>query len=351
MKILHAPHVVAGNAFSLSRAERELGHRSDVLALYRGSYNFPADTLLDLSSRPRWRKRQIILTYLLKAYLTYEVFHFNFGQTLFHWYEKPEKLLSDLIWLRNRGRKVFMTFQGCDVRDRFYCTDAYPISACVECDYHAHCNEENNAEKRRIARLVEAHANHVYVLNPDLVRACPSAEFLPYASVDPRVWTPLPQNNGARHAVRILHSPSSRAIKGTHYVLEAIDELKRRGLDVELMLVENVPWAQVMDYYRQADIVVDQLLVGWYGAFAVECMALGKPVLCYLREQDLTCVSFRDEIPIVRTSPQTLVDDLAALVEDVPRRRELGEQGRAFVETHHNPMRIASKVLEDYARY
>ena len=39
--------------------------------------------------------------------------------------------------------------------------------------------------------------------------------------------------------------------------------------------------------YRDADIVVDQLLAGWYGGFAVEAMALGKPVIAYLRESDL----------------------------------------------------------------
>ena len=35
-------------------------------------------------------------------------------------------------------------------------------------------------------------------------------------------------------------------------------------------------------YQAQADIVVDQLIYGHWGSTAVECMALGKPVVCYL---------------------------------------------------------------------
>src|SRR6058998_2007963 len=42
-----------------------------------------------------------------------------------------------------------------------------------------------------------------------------------------------------------------------------------------------------------ADLLVDQLLTGWYGAVAVEMMALGKPVVCYLREDDLKFIDSR----------------------------------------------------------
>ena len=36
---------------------------------------------------------------------------------------------------------------------------------------------------------------------------------------------------------------------------------------------------------RRADIVVDQLNAGWYGLFAIEAMALGKPVLTFLHDE------------------------------------------------------------------
>ncbi len=39
--------------------------------------------------------------------------------------------------------------------------------------------------------------------------------------------------------------------------------------------------------YGKADIVIDQLRIGWYGAFAVEVMKMGKPVIAYINEDDL----------------------------------------------------------------
>ena len=69
--------------------------------------------------------------------------------------------------------------------------------------------------------------------------------------------------------------------------MEAADRLQREGVPFDLELIENLPNAEATRRYRDADLVVDQLLAGWYGGFAVEAMALGKPVIAYLRESDL----------------------------------------------------------------
>ena len=101
----------------------------------------------------------------------------------------------------------------------------------------------------------------------------------------------------------------------------------------------------------QADLVVDQLLTGWYGALAVEAMALGKPVLCYLREEDLKrFVPFHEQIPIVRTTKETLAQDLDGLLRSPSRRDELGEAGRQFVAKWHDPLKIARQTIEAYQR-
>jgi len=110
-----------------------------------------------------------------------------------------------------------------------------------------------------------------------------------------------------------------------------------------------VPHAQVKALIAECDIVVDQLLIGWYGAVAVEAMALGKPVLCYLREEDLKrFVPFRDRIPIVRTTKETLADDLRTLLGDTARGSELGVAGRRFVEECHDPLKIAQRTIFAY---
>ena len=57
------------------------------------------------------------------------------------------------------------------------------------------------------------------------------------------------------------------------------------GLDADLELVEGLHHDEAFERYRDADIVVDQLNAGWYGLFAIEAMALGKPVVTFLHDE------------------------------------------------------------------
>jgi hypothetical protein len=51
---------------------------------------------------------------------------------------------------------------------------------------------------------------------------------------------------------------------------------------------------------------------------------------------------------VVRTSRETLTEDLAALLGDTARRRALGEAGRAWVEREHEAHVVARQVLALY---
>src|SRR5204862_6492338 len=90
-------------------------------------------------------------------------------------------------------------------------------------------------------------------------------------------WQPSPVEPGP--VLRIAHAPSKRAVKGTDDVLAAVDSLRARGAPVELDLIEGVPNREACLRYAAADIVIDQLRVGWYGVLAVEAMARAKPVV------------------------------------------------------------------------
>ena len=103
--------------------------------------------------------------------------------------------------------------------------------------------------------------------------------------------------------------------------------------------------------YRDADIVVDQLKAGWYGGFAVEVMAMGKPVISYIRTEELhhlpPCLV--DELPVVSATPTTNEGVLRKLLDDPERCRDIGERSRRFVERWHDPRRIARRMLAIYA--
>ena len=190
------------------------------------------------------------------------------------------------------------------------------------------------------ARRALAHADRVLYLNPDLGRWAPGAEFFPYANVDPRAVEPAPWTD--REELVVVHAPTDRSIKGTRHVVDAVERLRAEGAPVRLDLIEGLTHDQVRARTAAADVVVDQLMIGWYGGFAVEAMALGRPLVCFIREEENP---FGAALPIVRASPSTLVERLRELLRDPARRREAGQAGRRFVEREHDPRTLARRAL------
>ena len=108
---------------------------------------------------------------------------------------------------------------------------------------------------------------------------------------------------------------------------------------------------EAFERYRRADVIVDQLNAGWYGVFAIEAMALGKPVVTFLHDEAVrrTEEAFGLEVPIVSASKDTLVDVLRPLVASVDERLRVGAASRAYVEEVHDVERMTDRLLALYA--
>jgi len=332
LRILHAPADVGGHAFGLSRGERAHGHESDVAVLAAGPYGYGADLRVDLAGQPLWRRFRTRGAFVRRAIADYDVVHLNFGQPILA-LRRGSLVLTELPLLKRAGKTVLVTFQGCDVRPQAAC-------ACTA----AHCAAQTG-QRGPNARHMLAHADRVYHLNPDLRHWLPGSRFLPYANVDPGelAATPVPE----RDELVVAHGPTNREVKGTAHVIAAIDALRAEGVRVRLDLVEGVPRSQALARFGAADVIVDQLRLGWYGGLAVEGMALGRPVLASIREGDPADNPFGAALPVVRTGAERLRDDLRALLADPERRVRLGAEGRAFVERHHDPRAVAQAILDD----
>jgi glycosyltransferase involved in cell wall biosynthesis len=334
-RILHAPTDIGGNAFGLSRAERELGLRSDVAVLAAGPFGYGADIRIDLEGKAIWRRLAARTRLLARAVRSYDVIHFNFGQSLVPLWVHGH-VLNELPLLKRAGKTILVTFQGCDVRPQECCF-------CTQ----EHCRADTPYRAPNAARFLR-YADRCFHLNPDLARWLPESRFLPYANVDPRELRPG-DPPPARKEMVVAHAPTNRDVKGTAHVLAAIEQLRDEGVAIRLDLIEGVPRTELLRRLRDADIVVDQLLIGWYGGFAVEAMALAKPVLCHIREGTPEENPFGEELPIVRALPQTLAERLRELARDREARLRIGLASRAFVERHHDPRTVARDVLEGIA--
>ena len=154
---------------------------------------------------------------------------------------------------------------------------------------------------------------------------------------------------GLGFGVKVLHGPNHPSHKGTSYIKAAVEQLRSEGEPVELVLVQGLPGDEARRYYEEAD-VVDQLLIGAYAQFAIECMGLGKPVVCYLNPRFGKHYPEWAEAPIVSATPDTILDELRRLVRDRPLREALGARGPEYVRRYHSLEAVGSELEAVYQR-
>ena len=272
----------------------------------------------------------------------HQAIRYAVSQTCFPLFE-----FTDVAVFKRAGKGIVVTYQGSDARQGDYCRANHKITFVDEVGPDFYTARSDTRKRRKIARFGR-YADRIYAVSPDLLSMVTETELLP-VSRDMRQWTPLYPEPRARPCV--LHAPSHRGVKGTRFLLEAVERLRREGVPFDLQLVENLPHAEAKQRYKEADLVVDQLLLGWYGGFAVEVMALGKPVIAYLRESDLQALpeAMRKELPVIDANPETIYDVLKEWL--TTRRHALPERGRAaraYVERWHDARAIAKRLVGDY---
>ena len=345
MRILHCPTATGGNAFGLSRAERKLGHISDSMVFSNNYLNYPVDIDLHFERLNRWEREAARINFFSDAVEKYEVFNFNFGETLFS-YPKLNLYHIDLPLLRILGKKMAFIFQGCDMRIKKASLER-DSSPCEDCQGFF-CDEVPDIVKKRKYEKFKKYSSAIFCLNPDICRQYEGLKFMPYASVDFRDWQPVEKPETGK--LTIVHAPTNRDKKGSKYIIEAVEKLKSERNDVEFFLIENMAYEEAKKHFQNADIVIDQVLIGWYGAFAVEMMALKKPVVCYINEDDLVAIppDMKKELPLYSADRSNLLEKLRLLCSDAKLRQSLGERGRKFVEKWHDPLIIAKQLLASY---
>jgi len=347
LRVLHLPTGVGGNSWALSRAERSHGLKSDVLIRKTSIYSNKYDILL-----PRKRNSLVyamdVTRFYANAVKNYDVFHFNFGQTLV---SSSFSLLDmiDLTYLKKKNKGIFVTFQGSDARIASYCVQNHEITYFNENDVLK--GKRNERLKLRRIKKFDAYADGLYTTNPDLLSILPErTKFRPYTKINLEEWDLCELQDFDGEELIVGHAPSNRKIKGTHYVVEAVESLKKEGYPIKLLLLENIPNSDARTFYKQADIFVDQLLSGWYGGISVEVMALGKPVIVYLRETDLLRIpeEMRADLPFIKSSPHDLVETLRRCFVNREMLRAKSALSRSYVEKWHDSKKNALQIIADY---
>jgi hypothetical protein len=203
---------------------------------------------------------------------------------------------------------------------------------------------EQNA--RRAVELFAAFDGPTFVSTPDLLDDAPDARWCPTV-VDVQVW-----GSGApvleRRVPRVVHIPSKGRLKGSEHIDPVLRGLHARG-EIDYVRLEGVPHERVRQEVREADLLVDQVVMGLYGVSALEGLAAGRVVLGFVgdRVRERVRGTTGLEVPVVEITPETLAEVLDDLLADRDRARTVASAGPGFVREVHDGRRSA-RVLRRF---
>ena len=374
-KILHIPATVGGNAQTINYQMKLLGIESYSWALSENSMGLGknADKFI-YKETEGFIIKEIKRFWSLRYIFLYRVVFFNFGSLLYtpfptYRYNKEKGINFLRLYLYSKYRyvlyrieigllkllrvNVFVQYQGSDARQKDYCRSNFEVMLPEHSKSYTWNDRLKDENKREQIKRLEQVAQGIFSLNPDLMHVLPSrTKFLPYSHIDLEIWKPRPCHvSDYKNVLNIGHAPSNRDVKGTDQILEVIQDLhSSHGTSFKFHLIENIPYNKVMDAYQSIDVLIDQIYAGWYGGLAVELMALGKPVLSYIREDDLKFIppEMAESLPIINTCPENLKQNLISLIEmPYDELVELGIKSRQYVEKWHCPPKVVGRLIED----
>jgi len=356
------------NAWYLSRKLRDLGWKADV---YNWDENPSAQIYyhgqdFHLGQNVPATLEACLEFYLLSLY-GYDVLHFsNANGITFGW--RVQNNLKDILGeggeirlLKALGKKIVYSNNGCqDGVSQSAFAQWGPESVCAICRWQHEptvCSDERNLAWGRFRNEVSDFqcllgGNRVD-FNDDL-RVHEVPEFY---CLNPEIWNPgievpekyrlpaLPEGT-----VRLYHAVGHRKertrndgvnIKSTHVYLPLIEKLRAEGMILDLIEPTGIPNKEVRFLQMQADIFLDMLTFGWFGANAREAMMLAKPVICFIRPEWLESVreeipDYAAELPIVSATPHTVEAVLRDLIANPAKRRRIGERSQAFALKWHS---------------
>ena len=369
IKIIHLPANVGGNPQGISNYLNKFGFKSKTMAFRQNNFRLLVDKVIQGENDSRLIaeiKRFFSIIYVFK----FDIIFFNYGSTLFPQYssdsyQSESKILKSLfkvyliyLFLMQRielyllkilRKKIIIQYQGDDARQGDFSLVNFPINIAKQVENNYYTLASDRIKRKQIALLTN-YSNCVYSLNPDLMHVLPSkTKFLPYCSIDLKDWEPIYFKKNTKR-LKIGHAPTNRSVKGSDCIIKAFQSLEKEGYEFDFILIENLTNNEAKSLYKSLDIFIDQIYAGWYGAVAVELMALAKPVMVYIRESDLKFIpkEMEEELPFLRTKPETLLDDLRKLL--IMQNKELLDlsyKSRKYVEKWHDPQKIVKGIYED----
>jgi glycosyltransferase involved in cell wall biosynthesis len=347
MRVLHLPVNIASIPSYTVRGLRSIGIEAKGLVIVNDIIQSDEELKTVYSTEVskysiKWLWQRLIRCYyFLKLVAWADIVHWYFDTKVF-----PFEL--DLKFIKFLNKPSVVEFLGSDIR--------IPEIEFIDNPYYKKAFQsgyEYCESYRRSKNIQEqfAKAGFIPILMPTLKQYIKKDIFLHYFYIQTQrlmlsdFIPSYPDANKLKPL--IVHAPSAPICKGTPYVLEAVERLKKQ-YNFEFILVQGIPHKEALQIIQKADIFLDQFALGVYGMAAVEAMAYGKPVLCYIKSSFLN--EYPIDLPVVNANPDNLAEILELLLKDGKLRYEIGKRSRVYVEKHHDAVKLSHQLVDIYRK-
>ena len=292
----------------------------------------------------------MLLQYLISAFfliytlLQFQVIYIISGENIL-----TRKLLKlELSIYKLFGKTVVMHFVGADIRNSEVLRAKN--KQLLESEGQLLAIEEQTDFQRKLCAYAERYADHILVVSPDLIRFFKrEVSYVPvFINIEKfeKEISDLSADQSAKVKSQkvILHAPSNPELKGSAYIEKVLKELKEEeGIEYILTTDKkyrtniNPPYTvtkyDLFRLYPQADLVIDQLLIGWYGMQSLEALLAGKEVLCLI--QDDLQLYWDENCPIHKISDaKALKESLKSILSSTGSSQEAARI-RSWIQEKH----------------
>lgn len=349
LKILHiAPFNTSGVPITLARAERALGHYSRLVTMGRDRRAYEEDICLDLPLLDFWGTR--VMKRLVSDPAKLKVTNQAAARSEIPMKWQPHGLPeAALVKLREKlwAPRIQAFFREMD----FWNFDVYQLDGglgfyrdgrtILELKRRGKkiicCYTGSDLRTRGVIPEIDAISDLNVTLEWDHLDLHPHLQHVLFPFETERFELRLERTGDI---VKIGHAPTNRLAKGSDLIIATIGELASE-YPVELVLIENLPYAESIKRKAVCHIFVDQLGALGYGLNSLEALAMGIPTCSCLTKKFQEC---HPDHPFCAVDELNLKATLAELINQPQSRREIGAKGRAWVKAHHDSKSVARKI-------
>lgn len=269
-----------------------------------------------------------ITFFFIYALFRYDIFHFLSGETIL-----TRKLRRfELATYKLFGKKVIMHFVGSDIRSENYLN--YKNTNIK--DFLDKKIVRNKTEKwqDRLIKDANKYSFKIIVSTPDLLNIIPNAIYYPVVVSESFLTKGIRKRKTVDEPITILHSPSGikkTTLKGSDYIIKTLERIaNKEKYKMELILpstevkIRETNYSatryEIFEQLMDVDIVIDQMIIGWYGLLAIESLAKGAEVISYI-EDDLLKHTFSDT-PIINANINTLEQIIENTIDNILETRK-----------------------------